>query len=330
MRVSGPTSASGAGPVAPLSWSGEIAAPSSAFDVPTTTDSPKARAPRARSLTAVHAAWCVGPRRVAIACAEDSRPAACCVVDALVARGYDAELRTGADAKSALRRDGDDPGRLRVLWLPDHGAKATKDALRRALDPDGMGDVLVLASPTPRGVIEAIEAFAAGKERPRSRSGPRRTYLDHPTRCESTVDVKGFMGATLAAAAATAAVLLAIRFGSDMMQPPEPRAATAQLDGQATPSRPARRAVKDEPVLGNAIAPLDEPAILDDEPPVPDVVHERSRSRTRAPERREAAEIDEAPLEDVVTVAAPEPVVLAPATSPALARPRTATIDPFE
>ncbi len=298
--------------------------------MPKTTDSPKARTPRARSLTAVHAAWCVGPRRVAIACAEDSRPAACCVVDALIARGYDAELQTGADAKSALRRDVDDPGRLRVLWLPDHGAKKTKDALRRALDPQGAGDVLVLASPTPRGVIEAIEAFAAGKERPRARSGPRRTYLDHPTRCESTVDVRGFMGATMAAAAATAAVLLAIRFGSDMMQPPAPRITTAQLDEQATPARPAPRHVIDRGVLGSAVAPIGDEPVIDDEP-APVQPRERTRTRTRAAELpKPSVDVDEAPLEDVVTVAAPEPVVLAPTTSPALARPRTATIDPFE
>jgi hypothetical protein len=294
-----------------------------------------ARTPRARSLTAVHAAWCIGPRRVAIACAEDSRPAACCVVDALIARGYDAELQTGADAKSALRRDVDDPGRLRVLWLPDHGAKKTKDALRRALDPQGAGDVLVLASPTPRGVIEAIEAFAAGKERPRARSGPRRTYLDHPTRCESTVDVRGFMGATIAAAAATAAVLLAIRFGSDMMAPSGPPALAAQVEGQATPARPVRRAAIDERVLGSAVAPLEElPTIDEDLAPSRITVRERASTRTRTRVPSEAAAEDApaeaAPLEDVVTVAAPEPVVLAPTTSPALGRPRTATIDPFE
>jgi hypothetical protein len=286
--------------------------------------------PKARSLTAVHAAWCIGPRRVAIACAEDSRPAACCIVDALVARGYDAELQTGSDARSALRRD-DDPGRLRVLWLPDHGDRPTKDKLRRALDPQGAGDVLVLASPTPRGVIEAIEAFASGKERPRARSGPRRTYLEHPTRCEATVDVRGFMGATLGAAAATAAVLLAVRFGSEMMMP-----SASSQDVQAIPAahpitpiapRPLRRPVMDPTVLGATVLPLEDPIDEVGEPST--TVRVRVRERAAAVPARFELPIDEAPLE---TTAIAEPrarVELTPTSSPAIERSQLATIDPF-
>jgi hypothetical protein len=285
--------------------------------------------PKARSLTAVHAVWCIGPRRVAIACAEDSRPAACCIVDALIARGYDAELQTGSDARSALRRDNDDPGRLRVLWLPDHGDRPTKDKLRRALDPDGAGDVLVLASPTPRGVIEAIEAFASGKERPRARSGPRRTYLNHPTRCETKIDVRGFTGATLGAAAATAVVLLAVRFGSDMMSP-----STSSQQVQSIPAaraaepiapRPVRRPMMDPTVLGASVLPLEEPTD-DVEDPRPTRVRVRATPRVRA-----VAEptLDEAPLEDV-SAAQPRPrFELAPKSSPAIVQSQPTTIDPF-
>lgn len=114
---------------------------------------PTPKHPRARSLTAVHAAWCIGPRRVALACSEDTRPAACCVLDALVARGYDVVLHTGVDARSALRPAPDDPGRLRVLWIPDYDQRPTKDQLRRALDPAGAGDVLVLVSPDRKSVV---------------------------------------------------------------------------------------------------------------------------------------------------------------------------------
>ena len=65
--------------------------------------------------------------------------------------------------------------------------------------------------------------------------------------------------------------------------------------------------------------------------PAPVQPRERTRTRTRSAEPPQpSVHVDEAPLEDVVTVAAPQPVVLAPTTSPALARPRTATIDPFE
>jgi hypothetical protein len=310
-------------------------------DVPITTDPPKARK-KARSLTAVHAAWCIGPRRVAIACAEDSRPAACCIVDALVARGYDAELQTGADARSALRRD-DDPGRLRVLWLPDHGSRSTKDKLRRALDPQGAGDVLVLASPTPRGVIEAIEAFAAGKDRPRARSGPRRTYLEHPTRCEQTVDVRKFASATLAAAGATAAVLLAIRFGGEMLTP-RPQEPSAQY---APVSAPRERPHIDRTVLGTvAPARLESPIAADDDTALDgeEPMHRhaesslsaasdvpRSRTAKRRPEpTHDDVAVQEAPLEDTHATETAAHLDLRPTPSPALARSRTHTIDPFE
>jgi len=303
----------------------EITAPSSAIDVAKTNHSPKAR-----SLTAVHAAWCIGPQRVAIACAEDSRPAACCIVDALIARGYDAELQTGADARSALRRDHDDPGRLRVLWLPDHGHKPTKDKLRRALDPQGAGDVLVLASPTPRGVIEAIEAFASGKERPRARSGPRRTYLDHPTRCEATLDVRGFMGATFGAAAATAAVLLAVRFGSEMLTP-SAASQPVQATKAATPVAPVapravRRPVMDPTVLGATALPLEDP-IDEVAEPMPRRVRVRERAAI-APARVEPT-LEEAPLEQLAITEPHARVDLTPTSSPAMASSQTATIDPL-
>jgi hypothetical protein len=107
------------------------------------------------------------------------------------------------------------------------------------------------------------------------------------------------------------------------------------VEGQATPARPVRRAAIDERVLGSAVAPLEElPTIDEDLAPSRITVRERASTRTRTRVPSEAAAEDApteaAPLEDVVTVAAPEPVVLAPTTSPALGRPRTATIDPFE
>lgn len=285
--------------------------------------------PRARSLTAVHAAWCIGPRRVAIACAEDTRPAACCIVDALVARGYDVVLQTGSDARSALRRDDDDPGRLRVLWIPDYGDRPTKERLRRALDPQGAGDVLVLASPTPRGVIEAIEAFAAGRDRPRVRSGPRRTYLDHPTRIEASLDVGGFLGAAVASAGATAALFLAIRIGGEMLAPTAQASAATSVPVEATarPAAPRPRAI-DPTVLGSAVAPLP-PAIEDDvdelegmSPPPAKPKRERTSSRKDAS--------DEAPLEDVIQFEAAAPIVLEPTHEPTMPRrTKNGLIDPF-
>lgn len=290
--------------------------------------------PRARSLTAVHAAWCIGPRRVAIACAEDTRPAACCIVDALVARGYDVALQTGSDARSALRRDEDDPGRLRVLWIPDYGDRPTKDRLRRALDPQGAGDVLVLASPTPRGVIEAIEAFAAGRERPRARSGPRRTYLGHPTRMEETLDVGSFLGAAVASAGVTAALFLAIRIGGEMLAPTAQTSAAspsvpARVEEQARPRPPRRRAV-DPTVLGSVVPT---PPLETDVDDVEDVEAmspppaEPKRGRTSA--RKDTP--DEAPLEDVILFEPEPPFVLVPVHEPTMPRrTKNGLIDPFD
>jgi hypothetical protein len=267
-------------------------------------------------------------------------------VDALVARGYDVVLQTGSDARSALRRDEDDPGRLRVLWIPDYGDRPTKDRLRRALDPQGAGDVLVLASPTPRGVIETIEAFAAGRERPRVRSGPRRTYLDHPTRMEASLDMSGFLGAAVASAGATAALFLAIRIGGEMLAPtaqmaPAP-SVPARVDEPARP-RPgrrnaidqARRAVKTDPtVLGSAVPPpIEVPAELDDD--LPAELDEAMSSPPATPKRERTSARrdtpDEAPLEEVIVIESEPPLVLEPVHEPTMPRrTKNGLIDPFE
>jgi len=280
----------------------------------------------------------VGPRRVALACAEDARPAACCIVDALVARGYDVVLHTGIDARSALRPAPDDPGRLRVLWIPDHH-RPTKDQLRRALDPNGAGDVLVLCSPTPRGVIESIEAFASGRERARTRSGPRRTYLEHPTRVESSLELRRIGPAVVGAVAATAALLVAVKLGS-----PERTIASAQpaTETSARAAKPSPRRGLDPSVLGSAMTPLDDADAMTDEAP------RRARTR-RAPSRpprveptpalpvsAPTAELAPAPLEEDVRrieagVSAPTVPVLAAPTLEAVRalRPEPRVIDPF-
>ena len=98
------------------------------------------------------------------------------VVDALAARGYDAELVTGPNARDALRRTHpDDRTRLRVLLI---GADLSNDklaALHKGLDPAKRGDLLVVGEaiqprlgeqfahlPVVEGVEHLLEGVAVG------------------------------------------------------------------------------------------------------------------------------------------------------------------------
>ncbi|HWB73633.1 MAG TPA: hypothetical protein VG755_01735, partial [Nannocystaceae bacterium] len=157
---------------------------------------------RARPVTAsaLHLSWRAGQRRVRLFCAEELRPSACCIVDALHARGCEVSLFTGPDARANLRTPAP-PDVLRVVWAPEVPDRKIRDRLRAGLDPEGQGDVLVLGATTPRGVIDAVDAFGAPPRRRRRRSAlARRTYLAHPTLMERSLDARGYGSGLVAAA----------------------------------------------------------------------------------------------------------------------------------
>lgn len=237
-------------------------------------------------------AWREGVRRVRLFCADELRPAACCVVDALHTRGYDVALLTGTEAREALQLPAA-ADLLRVIWAPDGTTRGTRSRLREALDPDAAGDVLVLAAPTPRGVIDAIDAFGAPR-RTRSRMQPRRTYLAQPTLLERKLDARGWTSSALAAGAIAAVLIGGLWLGApsrpDAIQTPP----VVAIESMSAPPRPT------EPVLasGRASVELEE---LDDEEPV---ILETVTVATKAPKHREDEAVDDGP--------APAPTEAAP------------------
>src|SRR5690606_6171302 len=118
-------------------------------------------------------------RRVTLLCPEPLRASACCVEDALIARGWRVRLEFGAGA----RRWGDRELKVRGTAEPlDPDVEAQ---LRLGVDPDGRGDFQIVVFDTPRAVIEAVERLGGATTR-RRRLAPRRgrTYLQHATLVE--------------------------------------------------------------------------------------------------------------------------------------------------
>lgn len=265
-----------------------------------------------------------GVRRVALYCVDELRPAACCVVDALAARGFDVSLETGAAARAALHAAAS-PKLLRVVWAPDADDLPTRTRLRSLLVADTAGDVMVLASVTPRGVIDAIDAFRVPRARDRKRS-PRRTYLAQPTSVERTLEPRRWFGSAIAAAAIVAAVAIGL-VADDRSRAADPPSHT--IADAPVPSR--AESCRDDDVLAATRAPRDTP---DEEEPVivldPPVA--TSPRAVVASEGDAWLPSEPAPLDDDAPAAAPvvplPPLANAggpPRISPAGAR----TIDPF-
>lgn len=199
------------------------------------------------------------PREVAIFCAEELRPAACVVADALVVRGYAVSLETGANARKALQLSlaGESRG-LRVLCVPQALDRKTHRKLYEGLDGDLRRDLLVIPLETPRVVIDAVEA-RAGVKRARPHRRYTRTYLAQPTIAESRSDVRRFAGSGLLAAAGTAAVALVVGFAL----PGQPDA-VAETKRSAPVVEPPSMLL-DDAVLGATVP--DTSAVDRDEPP---------------------------------------------------------------
>lgn len=211
----------------------------------------------------MQAAWRAGIRRVRLFCAEELRPAACCIVDALHTRGYEVTLATGADARTLLQQPAS-ADVLRVVWAPEGTDRDARSRLRDALDPDAAGDVMVLAAATPRGVIDAIDAFGTPRKR-RRLAGPRREFLVQPTLVERKLDPRRWSGSVLGGLAITC-VLFGGAWWSGRTAANVEAAMTRPHEATQTPV--ARPAHLDEPVLAGARAPLqdDDAVAAPDEP----------------------------------------------------------------
>jgi hypothetical protein len=267
-------------------------------------------------------------RRVTLLCAEQLRPAACCVEDALVARGWEVALETGAAARPALTRllRVRNAGLL-VICVPHPVDAETAARLRGRADPHGRGDVHVVSIETPRHVIEAVERLGGGPTRrtPR-RPRPQRTILAHPTLVEQQVGPS--RSGSLAITAAAALLLGALAL--DMRTNEEPRDRGELVRSAAI--QPS------SPLVDTAVLSAVSPIVTDDSDDAPAVAIERRRVHVRpvatkpAPIDHEGDELfdlerlEPAPLEED-DLAVLSPVVGAPVQVPGLRR--SYTLDPF-
>lgn len=188
-------------------------------------------------------------RRVTLLCPEALRASACCVEDALLARGWRVRLEFGAQARRVLlrsRRDGD--RELRLLCVAERLDPFVEAQLRTGVDPDGKGDFQIVQFDTPRAVIEAVERLGGLTSPRKIRRPPRRghTYLQHPTLVEQQVqgDRDRRWGIATAVAVAIAAVA-AIEAGPRTQQELAPIVRHAH----EAPARAADARRFDDPVL---------------------------------------------------------------------------------
>lgn len=274
------------------------------------------------------------PKVASLFCAEGLRAPACVVLDALGVRGWKVSLQTGDAAREALKRFRDPNAGLRVLCLSEPLDHASKEALRRALDPLQRGDLLIVDFFTPRSVVEHILKFSGyrvGARRPSRTRRTTRSYLAQPTLVENAVDVGYWSRYGVGAAAAGVAILggmstfLAVGAGTSLATHADSTVASAPAEPQA--SSP----LVDHSALSAAVPVLDAP-------PPPRV----RRAAVPAPQAAipeeppavlEEVPLPEVPVEGLVAVerTRPAPLVLGRGGAPALLRPPSLhTVDPFD
>ena len=254
------------------------------------------------------------------------------VVDALSVRGWSVQLQTGDAAREALKRFRDPNTGIRVLCLPEPLDPSSQQALRKALDPLGRGDLLIVDFFTPRSVVENILKFGGyrvGARRPRSQRRTTRSYLAQPTLIEHAVDVGYWSRYGMGAAAAGVAILggmstfWAIR--PDVSPTPKAPVAAASETVEASP-------LVDRSALSNTVPVQDlEP------PPMPRprkaVAPEQIPEEPEEPlATLEEVELPEVPIEGLVAVERRReaPVSISRGGAPGLPRaPRLGTVDPF-
>ncbi len=261
----------------------------------------------------MQASWRAGVRRVRLFCAEELRPAACCIVDALHTRGYEVSLITGSEARAMLQQPAS-ADLLRVVWAPGSPDSRSRARLREALDPDAAGDVLVLAAPTPRGVIEAIDAFGAPARRRRV-AHPRRGYLAQPTLMELERGARSWWVGGSAVAGLVLGVIAVVGLSRGPAAVPAP----ASPPAAAVASQPR---LGDGPVLAStraALAPADDVVVdaTDDDDDEP-VILEAARAPRGSAAPIDAGSIDASSIDAGSVDAAPiEPAPLEHTRAPA-------------
>jgi hypothetical protein len=288
----------------------------------------------------------VASRRVTLLCPEPLRASACCVEDALIARGWRVRLEFGAQARRVLLRPVRSEGRdLRVLCTSEPLDADVEAQLRLGVDPDGRGDFQIVLFDTPRAVIEAVERMGGATTR-RRRLAPRRgrTYLQHATLVEQEVHDDrhrrwGIATAVAVAIAAVAGIEARPRL-ADPVDAPIVRRAEQDTESATSGSPPI-----DDPVLAavRTALPLDDEAepliVIDDADTQVDRGRDRGTRRAAA-QATEADALEAAPLEAAplagsdpggeITARAAAPRVTVPATPVDLERRRAhRTIDPF-
>lgn len=269
------------------------------------------------------------PKVATLFCAEALRAPACVVVDALTVRGWSVQLQTGDAAREALKRFRDPNTGIRVLCLPEPLEPASQQALRKALDPLGRGDLLIVDFFTPRSVVENVLKFAGyrvGSRRPRTQRRTTRSYLAQPTLIEHAVDVGYWSRYGMGAAAAGVAIL----GGMSTFWAIRP-------DVSPTPTRPPAVAVEsveasplvDRTAMSNTVTvpeleppPVLRPRKVPAEAPIPE----------EPPAMLEEVELPEVPVEGLVAVERRRatPPAISRGGAPGLPRtPRLGTVDPF-
>lgn len=176
--------------------------------------------------------------------------------DALVARGWEVALETGAQARPALRQLLRDPDAgLLVVCVPDPVDDGFAAKLRARVDPEGRGDLHIVSLETPRSVIEAVEGLADQPRKRRiARARPRRTYLAHPTLVEQQVGPSRARLVMIGAAATLALALL----GVDMRATEASRHATGERPQITPPITRSSSPLVDDAVL-SATMPMTSP-----------------------------------------------------------------------
>ncbi len=271
------------------------------------------------------------PKVASLFCAEGLRAPACVVLDALGVRGWKVSLQTGDAAREALKRFRDPSAGLRVLCLPEPLDHASKEALRRALDPLNRGDLLIVDFFTPRSVVEHILKFSGyrvGARRAKVGRRTTRSYLAAPTLVESAIDVGYWSRYGVGAAAAGVAILGGM--STFLAFAPE-----------AGPAPDAARMVASAPAEPRASSPLLDPSTLSATLPVLDAPLPL-RPATRPPAEAaipeepaaflEEVELPEAPIEGLVAIERPRTVAAALGRGGApvlLHAPSLHTVDPF-
>ena len=260
-------------------------------------------------------------------CAEALRPAACCVEDALVARGWEVALETGTAARPALAQLLQEPDAgLLVLCVPERVDASLAARMRARLDPEGRGDLHVVSIETPRSVIEAVEELGGTSRVRRVRRARRpRSVLAHPTLVEQQVG-PGRMGW---AAIGAAAALVVVALGLDL------RTRNARSELPTTSEQPQAVVRETSTLVDDTVLSATVPSAFEDEE------DERSRFEVRVsrpvfdpPPEQEAeladddvvdyAMLEPAPLEDdELATSRPRAVGSVPGIR------RTYTLDPF-